>query len=1182
MMDYLIPKRFSILSYICVIIHFQCGVIFTTITTALRLSEMEKFSCAVDTKHATHKSYVEKTCFSIYDDEYNSPVKFSAFVLFNFGSVVVVSVIYSLAVGNRIEDAELRLSSRSDKSQTVARRNIKQGRKTFYVFNFYLFHLVARSMLCILFTILQHTVLYPSGFNSQFTCFYPELRSVNPNMTPANNGSAILSSVKCTNSAAKDKQFWLTIVSVCNLIFAVIALAEVVYLLLMRFPSVTPQSSVTWSCDWQFINKHFLRKQYVANSCDIYKQKVLKPRLTPDINYGLNDISLDDMFIDVVIHTERAPQKFLTGMSRHEIYDVYTKIPKNAIHLKEIKDLFYANKDTGNYVPYTILIIGRPGIGKTVLTRKIMYNWAKEHNDKIYHKKVAFYFKFREFNFNEMQDITIKKFLQFGTELSEDDFESVFEEIWRKPQNAIFIFDGLDEFSVNLGENYQRVLAQSKKYSNDEVSCQMPAMAFFVKILSGEMLPAATVLVTSRPTVNDVLCKMKFDRTVEIIGFTSDKIEQYVKQFCANHKRCDLEATILSHIKSSSELMNLCYIPVNCFIVCVSLFECLIDSESEIGALPTTLTELYESALVYFNTYLDRNKNKEEVLSKFQELAFNGMNNNVLIFSGKLVNEEMKQSGLINSLPKPSFQIQMQVCFIHLTIQEFLAAKYIVEKKTPEQVNEFISSHIKHGRWHLVLQFLAGLLGVKMRTSREYKSCVLMFEKYLSENERTDVCCPDLDQILVMKCLRETQNENIAKEIVAKSSLKHRTRITCSQSYAQLLSPSDAAAVVFLCKHMKYLNTLNVHSLSSSDCLLELVKLLQGRCMKSLTIDSCHFGDWCLERLGALLKSECQVNHECSKLTELILGGNDITAAGMVRVLDNQVYNQLTDLDLSYNPIRDEGVHFLSIAMQERQLKLDTLNFTCCGLTARSMPWLVKFLGNEHCRLRSLTLGRNAIRDEGFRDLCSFLRKETCDLTELSVRECSLTKKCMSTLYGALDEEHCGLRSLDLADNAIGDKGLCALCSVLGLLTDLNLSGCSLTKKCMSTLCAALYEEHCGLTTLHLGNNDLGDESVRVLCVVLQKGTCHLTQLTISYCSLTDKCMPSLCQALGDERCKLTHLNISENGFTDKHLPLLADALKRRRCYVGDVHLDIQANRITDEGLRLLKDASGPRFESCI
>ena len=104
--DYISPKRFSILAYLCVIIHFLCGVIFTASTTALRLGETEKFSCAVDTKFATHKTYVEKTCFSIYDDAYNSPVRFSAFIPLGFGSVVVVSVIYSLVVGSRIDDTE--------------------------------------------------------------------------------------------------------------------------------------------------------------------------------------------------------------------------------------------------------------------------------------------------------------------------------------------------------------------------------------------------------------------------------------------------------------------------------------------------------------------------------------------------------------------------------------------------------------------------------------------------------------------------------------------------------------------------------------------------------------------------------------------------------------------------------------------------------------------------------------------------------------------------------------------------------------------------------------------------------------------------------------------------------------------------------------------------------------------
>ncbi len=121
-------------------------------------------------------------------------------------------------------------------------------------------------------------------------------------------------------------------------------------------PCFNPQSDHRWSCDSQFITEYFLGKQYVPSKDDeftgvynctpnIYKQNVLKVSLTQDINYGPN-ISLDDMFIDVVIQTEQASLKFSKGMSRHEIYDVYMTVPEHSIRLKEVKDLFYPNKDT--------------------------------------------------------------------------------------------------------------------------------------------------------------------------------------------------------------------------------------------------------------------------------------------------------------------------------------------------------------------------------------------------------------------------------------------------------------------------------------------------------------------------------------------------------------------------------------------------------------------------------------------------------------------------------------------------------------------------------------------------------------------------------------------------------------------------------------------------------------------
>ena len=129
-----------------------------------------------------------------------------------------------------------------------------------------------------------------------------------------------------------------------------------------------------------------------SESIRVYKQHILNLNRSHDINY-IAKTTLDNLHVDVVIHTgraERIPERF----NRHEIYDVYTKIPPKALRLEKIKDLFYPNQDTEGVAPRRILVIGRPGIGKTVLTEKVIRDWANGV-DKYYDDKIAFVFKFR-------------------------------------------------------------------------------------------------------------------------------------------------------------------------------------------------------------------------------------------------------------------------------------------------------------------------------------------------------------------------------------------------------------------------------------------------------------------------------------------------------------------------------------------------------------------------------------------------------------------------------------------------------------------------------------------------------------------------------------------------------------------------------------------------------------------
>ena len=639
--DYLAWKRFGIVAYICVILHLLCGTAFIAVTVALRASENGKFSCSVDPKStATYKEQVDQSCFSRYDQIYNSPVPLYGFVVLSIGSTLLVSVIYSLIVRNRVDEIESSLERQTDDEAGNVHGDDRRTRRTVYVFYCYFSHLVLRALLGIAFTVLQYKYFYPNGFDLKYSCNIPStvqetsIINTSKNVSPNLNNASVV----CENGTASEKRLSGIFVSVVNIIVVLVMLVEVIYL------GCHLHSQVSWTTDSEFVTDHLLWKRYVPlgfqltniDALHFYKQDVLNRPLPHDIFYGAKG-TLDDLYIDVLIHTERARHKFPRSMERHEIYDVYMKVPNTSIQLENIKDLFLPNKDTKDKHPKSILVIGRPGIGKTVLTEKILRDWANKV-DTYYGDKIVFFFKLRWFNGNN-EKMNLKTFLRLGMGcLSDKEFESIYDTIRKEPHKAILIFDGLDEFHGNYNECFDK----SKMISNDP-DTSMSIMNLFIKLVSGGLLEGAMPMVTSRPTADDFYSRLHFDRKVEIIGFTSNKIKDYVSRFCKNKNRIDLEPKIWNHIESSSELLNLCYIPVNCSIICTTLFECLSDSTNDTEILPSTLTELYETATNHYEEHHHKGDKStaKEVLKKLRELAFNGMKKGQLVFEQELFDEQM-------------------------------------------------------------------------------------------------------------------------------------------------------------------------------------------------------------------------------------------------------------------------------------------------------------------------------------------------------------------------------------------------------------------------------------------------------------------------------------------------------------------------------------------------------------
>ena len=438
-----------------------------------------------------------------------------------------------------------------------------------------------------------------------------------------------------------------------------------------------------------------------------------------------------------------------------------------------------------------------------------------------------------DMNVNDIKDMTLKTFLRYGTELCDEKFYLIYEEITKHQEKAILIFDGFDEFDGNFD-------CVDGLPSPNDPDISMSVILLFGNLISGRFLGEATVLLTSRPTAHKSYSKFNFDRTIEIIGFTKERIEEYVTKFCQSHDRDDHKPKIWNHIKSSSDLLNSCYIPVNCWIVVTILFESIQGNPTnETESLPTTLTELYQAAVTHLNENHFRKVGGQcselEAIKKLQSLAFKGIEPMQLIFDSKSFDKQMKQSGLLNSLSNPYSHTQIQFCFIHLTIQEFLAAQHVTQTFSSEEIKRFIFSHIKNPKWHLVLQFIVGLSGMerKMFQKDRYKDCVLAFAKIFeltSEDGRFNVA-GNYTSLVIMKFLREVEDEEIVKEACETTAINDIVGVRYGDGPVTF-TLDDWSAVFLVCKHIKNLKKLDFMGIElSRESYLETLRLLEQRCV---------------------------------------------------------------------------------------------------------------------------------------------------------------------------------------------------------------------------------------------------------------------------------------------------------------------------------------------------------------
>ncbi len=330
----------------------------------------------------------------------------------------------------------------------------------------------------------------------------------------------------------------------------------------------------------------------------------------------------------------------------------------------------------------TVLTKGVAGIGKTVSVQKLILDWAegKENQDV----QLIFPLPFREINLMKDKTLSLSDLLHvFFPETKEMEISS-------DEYKVLFIFDGLDECRLTLDfQSGVRLCDVSESASVD---------VLLMNLIVGNLLPSALIWITSRPAAADLVPSKCVHRVTEVRGFNEPQKEEYFRKRISDQSLAD---TIISHLKSSRSLYIMCHIPVFCWISAAVLEKML--SRAESGEIPKTLTQMYTRFLI-LQTNIKHEKDyekkvtDEDMILKLGKVAFQQLVKGNLIFyeedlreSGIDVTEASVYSGLCSQIFREEFGLyQGKVfCFVHLSIQEHLAALYVHLSCTDNNRNVF-------------------------------------------------------------------------------------------------------------------------------------------------------------------------------------------------------------------------------------------------------------------------------------------------------------------------------------------------------------------------------------------------------------------------------------------------------------------------------------------------------------